>query len=147
MLFPDGRLLSAAWRPLPWLAGIGIALTASFFALRPGRFLLSVYVDNPLGIAAAADAMFNVGLLGLGVVLGGLVVSVASLAVRYRRAHVAERQQIKWIAYVAGTHAAAFVIFALMMNVDPALSRSPHRRFPSRSGSPSSAIASTTSTC
>ena len=121
MLFPDGRLLSPAWRPLPWLAGIGIVLTASAFALRPGRLLLSVYVDNPLAIAAMSDAILSVGLLGLGLVLGAVVMSVASLAVRYRRAHVLERQQIKWIAYVAGIHAVlAFAIFTLIRDLNPA---------------------------
>jgi hypothetical protein len=121
MLFPDGRLPSRAWRPVPWLSGVGIALMASLLAFRPGPLLLSVFVENPLAIAAAQDAILTLGLLGLGLLLGAIVLSVASLATRYRRARVAERQQIKWIAYVAGLHAAAFAIFTLMRDLAPAL--------------------------
>jgi hypothetical protein len=121
MLFPDGRLPSPAWRPLPWLTGAGIVLSASAFAFQPGPLLLSVFVENPLGIAAARDAVITMGLLGIGLVLSGLVLSIASLAVRYRRARIGERQQIKWIAYVAGIHAVAFVIFTLLLQSEPAL--------------------------
>jgi len=119
MLFPDGRLLSRAWRPVPWLTGVGIVLSTSHLALRPGPLLLSVFVENPLGITAARDAIFTMGLLGVGLVLGAIVLSIASLAVRYRRARVGERQQIKWIAYVAGIHAVAFVIYVLLFNSNP----------------------------
>lgn len=121
MLFPDGRLPSPAWRPLPWLAGIGIVVSASSLAVWPGPLLLTPFVENPLRFAAARDAVVTVGLLGVGLVLGAVVLSIASLAIRYRRAHVGERQQIKWIAYVAGIHAVAFAIFTLQLYSDPAL--------------------------
>lgn len=110
MLFPDGRLPSRAWRPVPWLTGVGIVVAASSLAFRPGSLLLSVFVENPLAIAAAQDAILTMALVGLGLLLGAIVLSIASLGIRYRRARVAERQQIKWIAYVAGLHAAAFTI-------------------------------------
>src|SRR5678816_1301257 len=61
MLFPDGKLLSRAWRPLPWLSSIGIALGASSLALWPGPLLLSSFVRNPLGIAGAAETISTVG--------------------------------------------------------------------------------------
>jgi len=121
MLFPDGRLPSRAWRPLPWLAAIGITLTAGAFAFRQGPLLLSVFVENPLGIATELDAVLAAGLLGAGLVFEALVLSISSLAVRYRRARVSERQQIKWIAYVAAIHAVLFAIFVLFLNSAPAL--------------------------
>lgn len=121
MLFPDGRLLSRAWRPLPWLSSIGIALGASSLALWPGPLLLSSFVKNPLAIAGAEETISTVGVLGIGLVLSGIVLSVASLALRYRRSGHGERQQIKWIAYAAGVHAVAFAVFAMLLNTGPAL--------------------------
>ena len=53
--------------------------------------------------------------------LSGVVFSMTSLALRYRRAGLGERQQIKWIAYVAGVHAVAFAVFAMLLNLSPAL--------------------------
>jgi len=120
MLFPDGRLLSRAWRPLPWLSGIGITLGAGGLALWPGPLLLSSYVKNPFG-AVGAESISMVGALGFGLVFSGVVFSMTSLALRYRRAGLGERQQIKWIAYVAGVHAVAFAVFAMLFNLAPAL--------------------------
>ncbi len=121
MLFPDGRLLSRAWRPLPWLSGIGITLSASCLALWPGPLLLSSYVKNPFGAAGAEESIGMLGALGFGLVLSGVVFSVTSLALRYRRAGLGERQQIKWIAYFAGVHAVAFAVFVVLFNLAPAL--------------------------
>lgn len=116
MLFPDGKLLSRAWRPLPWLSGIGIAVGASCLALWPGPLLLSRFVNNPLGIAGAEETISMLGALGIGLVFSGIVFSMASLALRYQRAGLGERQQIKWIAYVAGVHAVAWAVFAMFLN-------------------------------
>jgi hypothetical protein len=121
MLFPDGALPSRAWRLVPWLTSVGIVLAASALAFRPGPLALSLYVENPLGIVTARDGVVTMGLLGAGLVFGSLVLSTASLAVRYRRAGVGQRRQIKWIAYVAGIHAVAFAISALLFNPLPAL--------------------------
>jgi hypothetical protein len=120
MLFPDGKLLSRAWRPLPWLSSIGTALGASCLALWPGPLLLSGFVKNPLGIAGAEEAVSTLGVLGIGLVLSGIVLSMASLALRYRRSGLSERQQIKWIAYAAGVHAVAFAVFTMLLNTGPA---------------------------
>ena len=119
MAFPDGKLPSPSWRPLPWLTGVGIVLLTSLLAFQPGALLLSRFVENPLGIATAQDTLITLALLGFGLLLGGVTLSITSLAVRYRRANVGERQQIKWIAYVAGLHAVALVIYAPLSNSNP----------------------------
>jgi hypothetical protein len=41
LLFPDGRLPSARWRPLAWLAAAAVALPALANALMPGRLPLA----------------------------------------------------------------------------------------------------------
>ncbi len=76
LLFPDGRLLSARWRPVVWTAALAFALL--FF----GNLINN---DTATGIA---------GLALLAVVL----LSVASLVLRWRRAEGDERQQLKWVS-------------------------------------------------
>jgi hypothetical protein len=103
LLFPDGRLPSARWRPFGWLNGV-MAVAGSFaaaFLPGPGPWITTI--DNPFGIEglkgvydlvdASLEAL-SYGILG--------VAAVVSLYFRFRRAGRVERQQIKWLAY-AGT--------------------------------------------
>jgi hypothetical protein len=102
LLFPDGRLPSRRWR---WVAGAGIAGTVIgtiAFAFAPGRIESAADPDivNPLGIAAAGDALSvaaSVSSVLTGVAFLG---AGASIVVRMRRSRGVERQQLKWFAYV-----------------------------------------------
>jgi hypothetical protein len=102
LLFPDGRLPSRRWR---WVAGAGIAGTVIgtiAFAFTPGRIESAADTDivNPLGIAAAGDALSvatSVSTVLTGVAFLG---AAASVVVRLRRSRGVERQQLKWFAYV-----------------------------------------------
>jgi hypothetical protein len=86
VLFPDGRPLSPAWRPLVWtiMAGALVSLVGS--ALAPG-IVDAPSLPNPLGMSGAAAARLEQALpklfLGLPVVA---VAATASLMVRFRRA-------------------------------------------------------------
>jgi hypothetical protein len=116
LLFPTGRLLSPRWRPIAWLAAIGITANSVLAALQPTLRLEyeGRTIPNPLGIT---------GLPGLeqdpvGVVLSGLflVVSLAacaSLVVRFWRARGVERQQLKWFAYAAALMVTSNAVGAL----------------------------------
>jgi hypothetical protein len=124
LLFPTGRLLSPRWRPIAWLAAIGITANSVLAALQPTLALEYVArtIPNPVGIS---------GLPGLeqgavGIVLSGLflVVSLAacaSLVLRFRRARGVERQQLKWFAYAAALMVAsnAFGTLFLPFSGDP----------------------------
>ena len=123
ILFPDGRLPSARWRPFPWLAALGIGAFSAYLALSPesgdGRFGLE---GNPYALEGADTALRIVGLLGLAVV-PAFVASVAAIIVRFRRSRGEERQQLKWLAYGGTVATAAFVVGGMVLDersgVDP----------------------------
>jgi hypothetical protein len=100
LLFPDGRLPSAGWRPLAWLSGTVLVLVSIANALAPGPLPDLGGVRNPFGLegypwrSGARDALN----LLLSVCM---LASVSSLVMRYRRSGGEVRQQIKWIAFAA----------------------------------------------
>jgi hypothetical protein len=100
LLFPDGRLPSRRWRPFALFAGVVIVLIPLVFAFVPGELEGHPGVRNPLGLEQypwlKGVAAFTVLLLPL-----CLLVSAASLVVRYRRSGAEVREQIKWLAFAA----------------------------------------------
>lgn len=114
-IFPDGRARSRAWR---WLPGATIALTVSVIAgsiLNPGVLDIGpgIVVVNPSGVRSLdwlAHTCLWVGGLGL---LAVSIASVVALVQRFRRAVGEERQQIRWLAYVAGL-AGITLVFAIL---------------------------------
>jgi class 3 adenylate cyclase len=100
LLFPDGHLKSARWKPVLWLSAGVMTVNAVLLALVPGPLTNFGYADNPFGVPAVGS------LVGLGqalVVLFGFTFlgAAVSLALRLREAKGEERQQIKWVAYAA----------------------------------------------
>jgi hypothetical protein len=101
LLFPTGAPPSPRWRVVGWTAAVagGVATVSNAFA--PGSLETADFpwVDNPfgiggLGLATLADVSFvPVGLAALA--------GLASLVVRYRRAHGIERLQLRWVAVAA----------------------------------------------
>jgi hypothetical protein len=100
LLFPHGRLLSSRWRPVAWLAaGVTIASVA-LLAIVPWDLLdPGVPAQNPVGIEslrslgiAPPAPIFLVG-------IPTMLLSVASLVLRFRRSRGGERQQMKWFVY------------------------------------------------
>ena len=102
LLFPDGRLLSSRWRPVAWLAGVAIAVTSIGLSLLPGPINNAPYLDNPLGVpSSTAPAVQVVASLGFVLLAIALVLSAASLVVRFRQSSGVARQQLKWFAAAA----------------------------------------------
>jgi hypothetical protein len=102
-LFPDGRFLSRRWRifALLLLAFTVVSLAGS--ALSPDLFS-DAYpgFTNPIGVGGDSGrvlgALDNAGkLLAPSVFIG----AAAAMIVRFRRAGETERQQLKWVAFVA----------------------------------------------
>jgi hypothetical protein len=100
LLFPHGRLLSPRWRPVAWLAAAVTIAGAALLAIVPWDLLdPGVPAQNPvgveslryLGIAPPAPIL----LIGIPTML----LSVASLDLRFRRSRGEERQQLKWFVY------------------------------------------------
>ena len=97
LLFPHGRLLSPRWRPVAWLAAAVTIAGSALLAIVPWELLdPGVPAQNPfsmeglrsLGIAPPVPIL----LIGIPTML----LSVASLILRFRRSRGEERQQLKW---------------------------------------------------
>jgi hypothetical protein len=106
LMFPDGRLLSARWRPLAWLIGAVVLIGTVAVALSPGPIRGLDPIDNPLGM----ERLPNVAVLTEALLYALGVVAVGSVLVRLRRSRGVERQQIKWFAYSGVVLAASTVI-------------------------------------
>ncbi|MFN2198845.1 MAG: hypothetical protein ACK2UW_22185 [Anaerolineales bacterium] len=113
VLFPTGKPLTPRWR---WLIYLGLVMSLAFilfatFAseLGPvnGDYLWRV--SNPIGFIPSD--FFDQYLLGPWFVLLPLLTigCAASLFVRFRRAGVVEREQIKWLFYAGLLFAAVYV--------------------------------------
>jgi signal transduction histidine kinase len=103
LLFPDGHLPSPRWRPVTWLAVVGIVAMAVSFALQTADYtdVLNRHVQNPYTTRGLA-AFFDVAKQFAAVVfLAAALLSVASLFVRYHRGSRDERQQLKWLMFAA----------------------------------------------
>jgi signal transduction histidine kinase len=105
LFFPDGRVLSPRWRPVAW-AMVGFpTIGMAGLIIRPGLAGGTILLPNPTGVESLrglASGLMTVG--GIGSVLTALV-CVAALIVRFRRARGDERQQVRWLVYVAATAA------------------------------------------
>jgi hypothetical protein len=98
LVFPTGRLPSRRWRPVLWIVATGLALYVASVMLKPGPAADGL-PENPLGVAAADRLLGPIAALS-GLLFAVFVVLVlASLVVRFRRARGEERQQLKWLVY------------------------------------------------
>jgi len=100
LLFPDGRMPSRRWRPFALFAGAAMALIPVVFVFAPGPLEGHPGVRNPFGLEQypwlQGVTVFGVLLLPLCV-----LISAASLVLRYRRSGAEVREQIKWLAFAA----------------------------------------------
>ena len=117
LLFPTGRLLSARWRPVAWLAGGTTAVLTALTALQPNLDIdTGQVIANPIGVAAAGNLVKSPVAPALSILMTGLAaVAFGSLVLRFRRARGEERQQLKWFTY-----AATLVPLALAVDILPA---------------------------
>jgi hypothetical protein len=109
--FPDGRLPGRRWR---WVTVLAAAATAACMAaglLDPGVLKGGPYASarNPLGtdLLGGVIAVLDYAVLVLAVTM---VVSAASLVVRFRRAGIVQREQVKWLAAAAGVSAWIYLV-------------------------------------
>jgi signal transduction histidine kinase len=116
LLFPNGSVPGPRWRFLPLIIGSSIALFLIGSVLAPGPLedtgLEGVVIDNPAGVEAL-EAVTSVAVaLASVVTLVCILPCVAALVVRFVRSRGEERQQVKWLAYVA---AATIVLVILQI--------------------------------
>jgi signal transduction histidine kinase len=112
LLYPDGRVVSPRWRPVPWIV-LGCATAASLgTALAPGSIEVETgfRVTNPFGIEALGPIFDVVGPLGWMGLFVTIPLSIVSLALRYRRSEGEARQQIRWLVFVALALASSLIL-------------------------------------
>jgi len=114
LLFPTGKPPSQRWR---WVAGYGLGLMLFFWSLAPlarnfapnESYGLTWTLQNPIGFLSDSTLnaiIFPWWLLGLA---SFVLLCVASLFVRYRRAGKVQREQIKWLLFAAGLFVIVYV--------------------------------------
>ena len=118
LLFPDGRLPSARWRPLGWLSGVVIVLLSVGVMLAPGPLENLGGVRNPFGLEGqpwmTIAAYVVLPLLPL-----CILASALSLVLRFRRSRGEVREQIKWIAFAASLVGVMYLIAMVASFIHP----------------------------
>jgi len=105
LLFPSGRLLSARWRSVAWLAGVATAVMTALTSLQPELSFGTgpdQVIANPIGVAGVGSFLQSRVVSALIVLLVVLAAAAfGSLVIRLRRSRGEERQQLKWFTYAA----------------------------------------------
>jgi hypothetical protein len=114
LLFPDGRLLNARWRPVAWGAGAVTVIWSLIVAFSSTQYtdVAGQPKQNPYTPEALRDFVDALEFAALGFLLA-LGLSVWSLVLRFRRGGYRERSQIKWLM-LAGFVVAVFMVQSLM---------------------------------
>ena len=101
LLFPDGKPLSPRWRFVIWALCANLFVVITGQLVYPGALESHGRVPNPLGVPALAgysSFAINDAYAPMPVIV---LLATVSLILRYRRAAMKERQQIKWFVYGA----------------------------------------------
>lgn len=97
IIFPDGRLPGRRWRLPVGLVSVGAVSASLCLGLTSGPFAAAA-ADNPFAIPALPTVITAIGAFLVPVViLGGGVLGIVAMAVRFRRSRSDERQQMKWM--------------------------------------------------
>lgn len=119
LLMPDGHLASRRWWPIPAAVAVGTVLGSVAVSTSPTFDLgTATPIENPLARAGGTPIVV-LGIVGVILVIGGLVASLAAFFVRYRRSDGDERQQLRWVGISLGLAVPLFVVGALLWGVVP----------------------------
>jgi signal transduction histidine kinase len=115
LLFPDGRLVSAGWRPLAWVSAIALFLASVTDMLQLHSLTNMGFpaIENPLAIGALEPTLkvFGFSVILLPICMIG---SAVSLVQRFRRSRGIERLQLKWLAAASAAVAFSYALFWLV---------------------------------
>jgi signal transduction histidine kinase len=121
LLFPHGRPPSARWRWAQRALLGGAALALLGFLLRPGPFNnwveAGVLYENPLGVDALGETPGALILVGTVTALVAALATVIAVRQRFKRSSGDERQQMRWLVFVATTAGALLIAMFLFVVV------------------------------
>ena len=118
LLFPEGHLPSPRWRWFAWALGVSMAITFFAILLAPGPMVESPFPElrNPLGIEALRPVL-SVALISIVMLPIGVIGSLLSLVLRFRRSTGIERLQLRWLVSAAATVGILYAL-ALVLSFD-----------------------------
>ena len=114
LLFPDGHLPSARWRPAGYFATGVVVVAVAVATIAPATYASAGYpsIRNPIGLDQYRAAFDVVDSIMQPLLLVLVVIGALALFDRVRRANADERQQLKWFGYAGALVLAAFLIEA-----------------------------------
>ena len=105
LLYPDGRPPTRRWRWAEWALFLGVAIAVLSLALDPGPLNnlveSGVLYLNPIGVPALAGTAGAVAALGSVIALVASLSTVVAVRSRFKRSAGEERQQMRWLVFVA----------------------------------------------
>jgi hypothetical protein len=124
LVFPSGRLPTPRWRPIARVLILAYAYQLCLSMLTPTLPLQigqgeQVFIANPVTAIKSVIVPWAVGFLAG---WAGSVAAAVAPFVRFRRASVVERQQLKWLALAAAVSLTGGLLAAALFPFMPAVS-------------------------
>ncbi len=121
LLFPDGKLPSPRYRVVAYVGALGILLAMLPVAITSWTHRGRAFLEQPPAPGLGDPLAIAMLLQNLGVVLIALagLASIVALLLRFRRAHGAARQQLKWFTY-AGVFEIGILLATTFVAMPPA---------------------------
>ncbi len=114
LLYPNGRPPSLGWRWAEWALLGGLTIAVLSLALDPGPLNnlveAGVLYLNPIGVPALAGTAGGIAAIGTVVALGASLSTVLAVRRRFKRSTGEERQQMRWLVFVATVAGIVFLI-------------------------------------
>jgi len=113
LLFPNGRLPSPRWRPIFWAIALvmGLLILTGMFKPVLDSGTSTTKLMNPIGAPGVLGEILTSAYRVLDpLALASFFPCAVSLIVRFRGSAGIERQQLKWLAFVAGVMAAGTAV-------------------------------------
>jgi signal transduction histidine kinase len=113
LLFPDGRPPTPRWRWADRALFAGLAIAIVGFAVSPGPLNnlveSGILYENPIGIPGFASGSSAMTTVGVVICLIAGFSTVFAVRGRFKRSTGEERQQLRWLVFVATTAGILFV--------------------------------------
>jgi hypothetical protein len=100
VMFPDGRISTPARRAIVAASVVVTVLLAAVMAFRPGPLQLAGFVDNPVALLPT-DVIDVISVVMLAITFPMVFAAAGMLVQRFRHSVGIERQQLKWLAFLA----------------------------------------------